>query len=296
MNRKKLILMIIITVLGSLALILIKSSSNAGDYHKFDRSNGEKLVQTLCLYCHSDAAVAGGRVKSFDQIMPHLSEKEFHQVVKKGVSPLMPGFPELSRNQISSIYSSLIKAHGASLNTSSKTRGRTREVSGVDGGKISKGTLESELIAKLRCPCCGKNVKDCACGLIGGIRTEIHSLVSKGMGEKEIKNALVKKYGNKILPIYEIPETLSPEPYYRVAHAYEVAKKHPDLLREITCFCPCYQVGHVSLLDCYKDDHAANCKICMDETLEADHLLNKGVEKKEIIQTIHNIYRVKGKK
>jgi hypothetical protein len=116
------------------------------------------------------------------------------------------------------------------------------------------------------------------------------------MGEKDIKNALVKKYGNKILPIYEIPETLSPEPYYRVAHAYEVAKKHPDLLREITCFCPCYQVGHVSLLDCYKDDHAANCKICMDETLEAEHLLNKGVEKKEIIQTIHNIYRVKGKK
>ena len=295
MNRKGLMLSIIFAVMGSMALIVITSSSSGGDNRKVDQNNGGKLVQNLCINCHSDPAVETGRVDSWDTIMPHLSENKFNHVVTKGISPVMPGFPELSRSQRSAIYSTLKKAHGTSLPSYGKTKGGTGGVSGVDGENISPGTLESVLIAKLRCPCCGKHIKDCACGLIEGIRTEIHTLVSKGMGESEIKTALVKKYGNKILPIYEIPDTQSPEPYYRIARSYEVAKKHPDLLKSITCFCPCYRVGHASLLDCYKDDHAANCQICMDETLEAEHLLTKGVDKKEIIKTIHERYRVKGK-
>lgn len=295
MIKKGLMLFIIFTVIGSIGLILTTTSSCGGNNTKVERSNGEKLVQTLCLYCHNDAAVTKGRVDSWDRIMAHLPENEFQRVLENGVSHVMPAFPELSRDQTSSIYASLKKAHGASLLTSVKTKGGTGDAAGVDGEKVSQGTLESDLIAKLRCPCCGKTIKDCACGLIEGIRAEIHSLVSKGMGEEGIKTALVKKYGNKILPIYDIPNTLSPEPYHRIAHSYEVAKKYPDLLREITCFCSCYQVGHASLLDCYKDEHAVNCQICMDEALEAEHLQAQGVEKKKIIQTIHKRYRIKGK-
>lgn len=41
------------------------------------------------------------------------------------------------------------------------------------------------------------------------------------------------------------------------ALAYQVARDIPDVLDQLTCYCACASYGHVSLLSCYTDGHAA---------------------------------------
>ena len=55
------------------------------------------------------------------------------------------------------------------------------------------------------------------------------------------------------------PTTLSPFLFSgRIAEAYQVARKAPELLEQMPCYCGCYQGnGHQSNLDCYIDRHGA---------------------------------------
>ncbi len=44
----------------------------------------------------------------------------------------------------------------------------------------------------------------------------------------------------------------------KAATAYRVAREIPDVLDQMYCYCGCDKsVGHVSLLSCYTDSHAA---------------------------------------
>lgn len=56
----------------------------------------------------------------------------------------------------------------------------------------------------------------------------------------------------------------------KVREAYEVAKKIPETLAQLPCYCSCDKAfGHKSLHSCYVDDHASHCAVCVDEALLA---------------------------
>lgn len=52
--------------------------------------------------------------------------------------------------------------------------------------------------------------------------------------------------------------TLEPALYTgKARRAHEVAREIPDVLDQLRCYCHCEGIGHVSLLSCYTDGHAA---------------------------------------
>ncbi len=49
-------------------------------------------------------------------------------------------------------------------------------------------------------------------------------------------------------------------------HAYELAKKIPNLIYQLPCYCRCdLSVGHKSLHSCFENTHGAHCGTCMQE-------------------------------
>lgn len=65
--------------------------------------------------------------------------------------------------------------------------------------------------------------------------------------------------------------------------SYRVAQEIPDVLDQMYCYCECDKhSGHVTLLSCFTDDHAANCDICQDEALAAAQLMKQGYSVAEI--------------
>jgi hypothetical protein len=55
--------------------------------------------------------------------------------------------------------------------------------------------------------------------------------------------------------------------------AYEAAKKIPQTLAQLPCYCECDRgFGHKSLHSCFEDDHASHCAVCVDEALLAYRL------------------------
>ncbi len=295
MSKQRVIVVLIFPLLMGGALLLFVRASQGVQKKQGNLTTGKDLVQKLCLFCHSEPAVSRERVKPWDHIISELSQHDFHDRVKTGIPPAMPGYPELTEQQTANIYAFLRQESEISSRHEDSPAQAKAGPPDRDGGKISQSGLEKKLSAELRCPCCGKLVKDCSCRMIPDIRAKIRRLENKGLGEKQIKVALAKRYGNKILPISEISETLSPESFYQVAHAYDAAKQIPQTLERIACFCPCYRVGHTSLLDCYKDRHGANCQICVEEALAAKRLVEQGIAEDEIVQTIHERYRPKAR-
>ncbi len=75
-----------------------------------------------------------------------------------------------------------------------------------------------------------------------------------------------------------LPPTLPPERFSRpeINRAYMVAKRIPPVIAQQPCFCWCSRGKHRSLLDCYVDQHAAGCEICMKEALLADQMARQG--------------------
>lgn len=92
------------------------------------------------------------------------------------------------------------------------------------------------------------------------------------------QNIAIASTDNAALRGGEIQPTLSPALFTgKTAQAYHIAKENIDLLDSMYCFCNCKKNnGHKSLLSCYVDKHAANCKICQDQTLYAYQLHKKG--------------------
>lgn len=69
-----------------------------------------------------------------------------------------------------------------------------------------------------------------------------------------------------------VPKTLPPGDFSdpRVQAAYAMAAQVRRVLYQMPCYCHCDQeVGHRSLLDCYRGDHASICEVCLMEGVYA---------------------------
>ena len=63
----------------------------------------------------------------------------------------------------------------------------------------------------------------------------------------------------------------------RQIKAYTIARRIPQILDQLFCYCGCaMSIRHKSLLSCFTDNHAANCGICMDDAELASKMEEKG--------------------
>ena len=71
--------------------------------------------------------------------------------------------------------------------------------------------------------------------------------------------------------VRNLPPTLPASEFFgKSREAYEVAKKIPETLAQLPCYCECDKAfGHKSLHTCFVDDHASQCAVCVDEALLA---------------------------
>ena len=72
----------------------------------------------------------------------------------------------------------------------------------------------------------------------------------------------------------QLAPTLEPSEFFgKAREAYQVAKRIPQTLAQLPCYCHCDQsFGHKSLHTCFVDDHASHCAVCVDEALLAYQL------------------------
>ena len=86
--------------------------------------------------------------------------------------------------------------------------------------------------------------------------------------------------------ISQLPPSVQKAPT-RVREAYQFAVAHPDLLRQIPCYCGCGAMGHTSNYACYVkavkpdntetyDEHALGCSLCVDITQDVMRLSGEG--------------------
>lgn len=77
-----------------------------------------------------------------------------------------------------------------------------------------------------------------------------------------------------------------------VADVYEMAAEIPAVLDGIFCYCQCLtNFGHYSLLECFINDHAAACDICMREAILAYQMTSQGQSLDQIRQAVDQQYR-----
>lgn len=74
--------------------------------------------------------------------------------------------------------------------------------------------------------------------------------------------------------VRSLPPTLASSEFFgKAREAYGVAKKIPETLAQLPCYCECDKAfGHKSLHTCFVDDHASHCAVCVDEALLAYQL------------------------
>jgi hypothetical protein len=78
----------------------------------------------------------------------------------------------------------------------------------------------------------------------------------------------------------------------RTQEVYREAAQVPETLDGLYCYCRCRQhSGHYSLLDCFANDHAARCDVCMSEAALAYRLTEAG---KTLNQVRHAVDRLFG--
>jgi len=86
--------------------------------------------------------------------------------------------------------------------------------------------------------------------------------------------------------------TLDPALFQGDVHdAYVAAERYPGVLVQVHCYCGCdKEVGHRSLLDCYRDRHATTCPICIGEALMAARMTAEGKPIDQIREAIRARY------
>lgn len=78
----------------------------------------------------------------------------------------------------------------------------------------------------------------------------------------------------------------------RVAQTYTMAAQIPQMLDGVFCYCMCAQTfGHYSLLDCFREDHAADCDVCLNEAMIAYQMTQDGASLDDIRQAVDQQYR-----
>jgi uncharacterized protein with PCYCGC motif len=82
-----------------------------------------------------------------------------------------------------------------------------------------------------------------------------------------------------------------------VKPSYEAARKYPDLIDRLHCFCECQEntrEHHKTLLTCFTSMHAAGCGICQHEAIMAAQLKDSGVSDDEIEITVESVHKTDG--
>jgi hypothetical protein len=89
---------------------------------------------------------------------------------------------------------------------------------------------------------------------------------------------------------YPLPVTLPPSQFVNkgIANSYRIAKEIPEVLAQQPCLCGCDNTSddHRSLLDCYVNDHASTCLVCMKEAVLAEQMTDAGKSPKQIREAI----------
>ncbi len=79
--------------------------------------------------------------------------------------------------------------------------------------------------------------------------------------------------------------------YPRIQETYREAALVPQVLDGIYCYCECKEhMGHYSLLDCYKSDHAAGCDVCLSEGELAYKMTQQGKSLDQIRAAVDRLY------
>ena len=77
-----------------------------------------------------------------------------------------------------------------------------------------------------------------------------------------------------------LPVTLPPSRFQNpgIANGYAIAKEIPEVLAQQPCKCGCDNTiqDHGSLLDCFIDDHASTCAVCLKEAVYASEMTEAG--------------------
>lgn len=87
------------------------------------------------------------------------------------------------------------------------------------------------------------------------------------------------------------PDIFAADPY--VESAYRAARKLPDVLDKLFCYCYCAlnpNFRHKSLLTCYVDDHGSKCGICMREAVLARQMTSEGKTPAQIAKDFEDFY------
>lgn len=85
------------------------------------------------------------------------------------------------------------------------------------------------------------------------------------------------------------------EPDVRLS--YEAARRYPDTLDRLHCFCECKESPrehHKSLLTCFTSPHAAGCGICQREAILAARLKDQGMSDEQVETTVESVSKTDG--
>lgn len=116
-------------------------------------------------------------------------------------------------------------------------------------------------------------------GLVGALVTGIsYLLFHKPAVTREMQGRIVPPFYASVAAAQPLPTTLEPSrfPHPTIRDAYAIARKKPAVLAQQPCYCGCDRQGHRSLLDCFKNEHAAGCSICVREAKYASDLDARG--------------------
>jgi hypothetical protein len=77
-----------------------------------------------------------------------------------------------------------------------------------------------------------------------------------------------------------------------VGEVYQMAAEIPGVMDGVYCYCECLtNFGHYSLLECFINDHAAACDICLREAIMAYEMTSRGDSLDDIRQEVDRRYR-----
>ena len=85
------------------------------------------------------------------------------------------------------------------------------------------------------------------------------------------------------------------EPDVRLS--YEAARKYPDMLDRLHCFCECKESQrehHKTLLTCFTSAHAAGCGICQREAILAAKLKDQGMPDEQVEMAVESVSKTDG--
>ena len=102
----------------------------------------------------------------------------------------------------------------------------------------------------------------------------------------------VPAYYTTAPPVDTLAPTLSPEMFWGNQRlAYEAARKIPQTLAQLPCYCHCdMSLGHKSLHSCFVTEHGESCGICIGEALMAYQLEKQKLPIEEIRKRIIAAY------